>query len=80
MIKNMVNRIMAKSGFKWRVEHGKTTKSFMERLATLNATKVRRSIIPKLRSNIPMVEVVLIYARNAKVAIVKTCIVSVAIW
>ena len=52
MIKNMVNRIMSKGAFKWRIQHGKTSKSFMERLANLNATKVRRSIIPKVRKKL----------------------------
>jgi hypothetical protein len=39
MIRNMVHKIMGKGKFKWRVQCGKE-KSFMERLANLNCTKV----------------------------------------
>ena len=40
MIRNMVNKVMNKGKFKWLAESNNRGKTFMERLANLNCTKV----------------------------------------
>ena len=40
MIRNMVNKVMNKGKFKWLAESNNGGKTFMERLANLNCTKV----------------------------------------